>query len=195
MLSGFIRCDECGKTLIGQTQKSAHGKFDYQYYRHFDGKHRDCRAFSSIKTENIDNAVFKAIFENTGDEVSFQEAIKESLPDEKYRGQLERNITNDEKKLNQIERDLDKLVNALLEDTLKKETIKQKETALETREIFSPLAHRLGIWKLKWELEDLSFSYLEPDKYEEIKMNVAVSRQEREGYISEFINQLFQRFY
>ena len=66
---------------------------------------------------------------------------------------------------------------------------KQKETALETREIFAPLAHRLGMWRLKWELEDLAFSFLEPDKYEEIKIKVAESRDARESYILEYINQ------
>ena len=64
---------------------------------------------------------------------------------------------------------------------------KQRETALETREIFAPLAHRLGMWRLKWELEDLSFSYLEPDKYEEIKNRVAESRGARESYLQEFV--------
>jgi GTP pyrophosphokinase len=67
--------------------------------------------------------------------------------------------------------------------------LKQKETALETREIFAPLAHRLGMWRLKWELEDLAFSYLEPDKYEEIKRKVAESRDNRERYIQGFIDQ------
>ena len=41
--------------------------------------------------------------------------------------------------------------------------IKQRITALETREIFAPLAHRMGMWHLKWQLEDLSFSFLEQD--------------------------------
>ncbi|MFH1683552.1 MAG: bifunctional (p)ppGpp synthetase/guanosine-3',5'-bis(diphosphate) 3'-pyrophosphohydrolase [Candidatus Margulisiibacteriota bacterium] len=66
---------------------------------------------------------------------------------------------------------------------------KQKETALETREIFAPLSHRLGMWKLKWELEDLSFSFLEPDKYEEIKSKVVESRGRREQYIQGFMKE------
>ncbi|MEE8638109.1 MAG: bifunctional (p)ppGpp synthetase/guanosine-3',5'-bis(diphosphate) 3'-pyrophosphohydrolase, partial [Candidatus Margulisiibacteriota bacterium] len=66
---------------------------------------------------------------------------------------------------------------------------KQKETALETREIFAPLAHRLGMWRLKWELEDLAFSFLEPDKYEEVKNKVAESRDARESYICDYIKQ------
>lgn len=67
---------------------------------------------------------------------------------------------------------------------------KQKDTALETREIFAPLAHRLGMWRLKWELEDLAFFYLEPDEYKEIKKKVTENRKERENYIQEFIKQV-----
>ena len=69
---------------------------------------------------------------------------------------------------------------------------KQVETAIETREIFAPLAHRLGMWKLKWELEDLSFLYLETDKYDEIKKQVTESRKAREKYIQDFIGQACQ---
>ena len=96
----------------------------------------------------IENAVLKTIFENTCDEEGFREAIKQSLPDEKYRGQLEKNIANDEKKLNQIERDLGKLVKAVLEGTLMEETIKQKEAALY--EAKSGLADRLAFNKAKF---------------------------------------------
>ena len=64
---------------------------------------------------------------------------------------------------------------------------KQQETSLETREIFAPLAHRMGMWRLKWQLEDLAFSFLEPEKYEEIKLRVAGSRGDREADIQGFI--------
>jgi len=64
---------------------------------------------------------------------------------------------------------------------------KQIENAIETREIFAPLAHRLGIWRVKWELEDLSFRYLEEDKYEEIRKKVSARRQEREERVKDFI--------
>ena len=67
---------------------------------------------------------------------------------------------------------------------------KQKETSTETREIFAPLAHRLGMWRLKWELEDLAFRFLEPDKFKEIRDRVAEKREEREAYISDFIENL-----
>ncbi|MBN3032872.1 MAG: bifunctional (p)ppGpp synthetase/guanosine-3',5'-bis(diphosphate) 3'-pyrophosphohydrolase [Candidatus Saganbacteria bacterium] len=66
----------------------------------------------------------------------------------------------------------------------------QIETAQETRDIFAPLAHRMGMWRLKWQLEDLAFAYLQPEKYEEIKQKVAESRGQREEYIKSFIEQL-----
>ena len=60
---------------------------------------------------------------------------------------------------------------------------KQIEKAKETLDIFAPLAHRLGIHSIKWELEDLAFSSLHPRKYAEIKSLVAQQRTEREGYV------------
>jgi guanosine-3',5'-bis(diphosphate) 3'-pyrophosphohydrolase len=60
---------------------------------------------------------------------------------------------------------------------------KQQEKAKETLEIFAPLAHRLGIHAIKWELEDLAFATLHPRKYNEIKQLVSQQRSEREGYV------------
>jgi GTP pyrophosphokinase len=62
---------------------------------------------------------------------------------------------------------------------------KQLEKARETLEIFAPLAHRLGIHAIKWELEDLAFQTLHPRKYEEIKELVAQQRAERERYVTD----------
>ncbi|MGZ5335738.1 MAG: RelA/SpoT family protein [Solirubrobacterales bacterium] len=62
---------------------------------------------------------------------------------------------------------------------------KQQEKARETLEIFAPLAHRLGIHAIKWELEDLAFATLHPRKYEEIKELVAQQRTERERYVTD----------
>ena len=61
---------------------------------------------------------------------------------------------------------------------------KQTEKARETLEVFAPLAHRLGIHAIKWELEDLAFATLHPRKYEEIKQLVAQQRLERESYVA-----------
>ena len=64
---------------------------------------------------------------------------------------------------------------------LKRET--QLKKATETLEIYAPLAHRLGIYSVKWELEDLSFATLHPRRYEEIKRLVAARRDDREEFI------------
>jgi GTP pyrophosphokinase len=62
---------------------------------------------------------------------------------------------------------------------------KQVQKARETLEVYAPLAHRLGIHALKWELEDLSFQTLHPRKYEEIKQMVAERRADREEHVRE----------
>ncbi len=61
---------------------------------------------------------------------------------------------------------------------------KQIEKAKETLDIYAPLAHRLGIHAIKWELEDLSFATLHPRKYQEIKGLVSQQRDERERYVA-----------
>ena len=60
---------------------------------------------------------------------------------------------------------------------------KRKRIALETLEVYAPLAHRLGIAKLKWELEDLAFKTLNPQAYEELVKKIIGKRDEREKYI------------
>ena len=64
---------------------------------------------------------------------------------------------------------------------------KQKRTAQETLDIYAPLANRLGIAKIKTELEDLSFRYLHPEEYREIADKVTQKRLERQAYIDELI--------
>src|SRR5579862_7252884 len=54
---------------------------------------------------------------------------------------------------------------------------KRRKISQETLEIFAPLAHRLGIWEFKWELEDLAFQYLEPERYSEITSMLASRRE------------------
>jgi GTP diphosphokinase / guanosine-3',5'-bis(diphosphate) 3'-diphosphatase len=69
----------------------------------------------------------------------------------------------------------------------------QSRTASETLHIFAPLAHRLGVWRIKWELEDLSLKWLEPGKYDEIAQQVGMSRQDRERLVNRATAQLQQK--
>lgn len=67
---------------------------------------------------------------------------------------------------------------------------KQKEKAKETFDIYAPLAHRLGMSKIKWELEDLAFRYINPNEYYFIVRKISEKREEREEYIGQVIQQL-----
>ena len=71
---------------------------------------------------------------------------------------------------------------------------RQKAIARETLEIYAPLAHRLGIWELKWQLEDLAFHYLEPRKYSQIAKLVANRRTEREEIVNSVMDILRKEF-
>ena len=68
----------------------------------------------------------------------------------------------------------------------------QKSIAQETQSIFAPLANRLGVWQLKWELEDLSLRYLEPALYKKVAKLLDERRVDREHYIAEVIAQIRQ---
>jgi guanosine-3',5'-bis(diphosphate) 3'-pyrophosphohydrolase len=70
---------------------------------------------------------------------------------------------------------------------------KQLEKARETIEIYAPLAHRLGINTIKWELEDLSLKFLEPDMYYEIVDKLKTTREERETYLSAIIAEIKEK--
>ena len=66
----------------------------------------------------------------------------------------------------------------------------QVQVARETLELYSPLANRLGVWELKWELEDLSFRFLHPDIYKTIAKQLDEKRAEREQFISDAVTRL-----
>jgi len=71
---------------------------------------------------------------------------------------------------------------------------KQRAIARETVEIYAPIAHRLGIWKIKWDLEDLCLRYLDPDSYREISDRVSKKRGEREAAVESVVSLLRSQF-
>jgi GTP pyrophosphokinase len=66
----------------------------------------------------------------------------------------------------------------------------RERLANEARAVFAPLAHRLGVWQVKWELEDLAFRHLEPEAYKAIAKALAERRADREAYIARFVTEL-----
>ncbi|MEJ5245423.1 MAG: RelA/SpoT family protein [Bacteroidota bacterium] len=79
----------------------------------------------------------------------------------------------------------DRLHNMRTLESLNKES--QERASRETLEIYAPFANRFGLRNIKWELEDLAFKYLHPDKYEAIRKALQLTRKEREEYIVKFI--------
>jgi GTP pyrophosphokinase len=71
---------------------------------------------------------------------------------------------------------------------------KQQTIAKETIEIYAPIAHRLGIWKIKWDLEDLCLRYLDPEAYRDISERVAKKRGEREAAVESVVGLLRSQF-
>ena len=67
---------------------------------------------------------------------------------------------------------------------------KRVEKAKETLEIYAPIAHRLGISKIKWELEDLCLRYIDPEGYYELVEQISQKRQERESYVGQLVETL-----
>ena len=70
---------------------------------------------------------------------------------------------------------------------------RQIANAKETMDLFAPLANRLGIYSLKWELEDLSFKYLYPEEYREIVLGIEKKREERLEFIDKIMTEIKEK--
>ena len=136
LLTGFLRCGVCGKALTGQTQNKSYATNPYKYYRHQEKPADKCGAFASINGTPIEQAVLEAIWDNVIDEKGFNQALPDSLPDKKDRIRLEDQITKLNSKLSLVDTQLSKLVDAVLDGTLTKETTRAKEAELLKEKAF-----------------------------------------------------------
>ena len=82
----------------------------------------------------------------------------------------------------------DRLHNMRTLDALSED--KRRRIAQETLDVYSPLAHRLGIWELKWQLDDLAFRHLNEGRYREISRMLAARRSQREAYVDDVADRL-----
>ncbi len=85
----------------------------------------------------------------------------------------------------------DRLHNMRTLDSMKRE--KQLKISSETVYVYAPLAHRMGLYTIKTEMEDLSMKYLEPEAYKEIARKLAETKRERSRYINEFIRPIREK--
>lgn len=130
-LSGFLKCNACGRAFSGQKQHKG-TKYEKRYYRH---PYRDieCRELSYINANDIEARVFKILFDNVYDKPAFEEAIKKELPDADYILDLENTISSRGNELKKIEKDLNKLIDAVLTGLLDKDVVKQRQNELLDR--------------------------------------------------------------
>jgi guanosine-3',5'-bis(diphosphate) 3'-pyrophosphohydrolase len=135
---------------------------------------------------------------DVGVEDGDEDARRAEAP-KKRRAEFRRSAENLRKILLAVARDLRVMVIKLADRLHNMRTLhalpvdRQQKVARETMQIYAPLAHRLGIWKIKWELEDLAFKYLEPEAYEEIAEKVAKTRSEREEDLAEAVEMIRMR--
>ena len=129
--------------------------------------------------------------EETQDELEMKPATAETL---KKRMELTKNAANIRKLFVAMAKDLRVIIIKLADRLHNMRTlsslspVRQYRMASETLHIFAPLAHRLGIWQLKWQLEDLAFKYVEPEAFNEVSAMVARNRSEREDEVKNAID-------
>jgi GTP pyrophosphokinase len=134
-----------------------------------------------------------AVRERFGDEIAHLVDGVTKISGVKYQSHAEQQVEYFRKMLISMARDIRVIIIKLADRLHNMRTLeflpaqKRERIAAETREVYAPLAHRFGMAKIKWELEDLSLKYLFPDAYRDLAEKVDLRREERESYIEEVI--------
>lgn len=134
-----------------------------------------------------------AVRERFGDEIAHLVDGVTKISGVKYQSHAEQQVEYFRKMLISMARDIRVIIIKLADRLHNMRTLeylppqKRDRIAMETREVYAPLAHRFGMAKIKWELEDLSLKYLFPDAYRDLAEKVDLRREERESYIEEVI--------
>ncbi|WP_202906839.1 RelA/SpoT family protein [Abyssisolibacter fermentans] len=142
------------------------------------------------------DVTYEKIVEVFGDEIALLVDGLTKLKKIKYRTKEERIAENMRKMVIAMSKDIRVIIIKLADRLHNMRTLeykseeKKKEIALETLEIYAPIANRLGIFKIKWELEDLSLRFIDPQGYYELVEKVSKKRKEREEYIQYVMNKL-----
>lgn len=145
------------------------------------------------------DVVYEKLVEEFGEEVADLVEGVTKLKKLKYKTKQENQAENLRKMVVAMAKDIRVIIIKLADRLHNMRTLeymseeKKKEKALETLEIYAPLAHRLGISKIKWELEDLSLRFLDPEGYYKLVDKVSKQRREREAYIQMIINTLQEK--
>ncbi|MCB5559250.1 bifunctional (p)ppGpp synthetase/guanosine-3',5'-bis(diphosphate) 3'-pyrophosphohydrolase [Anaerosalibacter bizertensis] len=145
------------------------------------------------------DVVYEKLVEEFGEEVANLVEGVTKLKKLKYKTKQENQAENLRKMVVAMAKDIRVIIIKLADRLHNMRTLeymseeKKKEKALETLEIYAPLAHRLGISKIKWELEDLSLRFLDPEGYYKLVDKVSKQRREREAYIQMIINTLQEK--
>lgn len=189
------------KAHEGQLRKSGEKYFIHPFHvaMILADLHMDTAAISAGLMHDVvedTDITYETIVEEFGEEIANLVDGVTKLKKLKYTTKEENQVENLRKMIIAMSKDIRVIIIKLADRLHNARTLnhmseaKKKEKALETLEIYAPIANRLGMSKIKWELEDLSLRYMDPEGYYELVDKVSKKRKEREEYINKIINNL-----